>query len=210
MQAGISRRGSKDHTVQHNKHTTADLCIFNQSHQAWVVTEDFRIASALTVVFKNYTNYSICDIFPNLSFYQVSVWCKQGIFGRKVLLGEVRVALASLDLSVKQVAWYKLFIEHQLSDGDWHDQLVPVQVYVLIFQHMNMYQPFPYDTVDSFRSVNKENFLLIIMTIPIPSSSSSSSSSSSFHHHYHYHHNYNTMTITQCFVCVSSSPDVVT
>lgn len=49
-------------------------------------------------------------------FHQVSIWCKQGIFGRKVLLGEVRIALGSLNLSVKQVSWYKLFIEFQLSD----------------------------------------------------------------------------------------------
>jgi len=49
-------------------------------------------------------------------FLQVSMWCKQGIFGRKVLLGEIRVALGSLNLSVKQVSWYQLFIDSQLSE----------------------------------------------------------------------------------------------
>ena len=44
------------------------------------------------------------------------MWCKQGIFGRKVLLGEIRVALGSLNLSVKQVSWYQLFIDSQLSE----------------------------------------------------------------------------------------------
>ncbi|CAH3161982.1 unnamed protein product [Pocillopora meandrina] len=58
--------------------------------------------------------YSGCEVHN--SELLVSVWCKQGIFGRKVLLGEVHIALGSLNLSVKQVAWYKLFIESQLSD----------------------------------------------------------------------------------------------
>ena len=49
-------------------------------------------------------------------FPQVSIWCKQGIFGRKVLLGEVRIALGSLNLSVKQISWYNLFNDSQLSE----------------------------------------------------------------------------------------------
>ena len=57
--------------------------------------------------------------FSYFHLFKVSVWCKQGIFGRKVLLGEVHIALGSLNLSIKQVAWYKLFIDCHLSDGDW-------------------------------------------------------------------------------------------
>ena len=56
--------------------------------------------------------------FSFFHLFKVSVWCKQGIFGRKVLLGEVHIALGSLNLSIKQVAWYKLFIDCHLSDGD--------------------------------------------------------------------------------------------
>ena len=54
--------------------------------------------------------------FRIIVYPQVSIWCKQGIFGRKVLLGDVRIALGSLNLSVKQVSWYKLLNDSQLSE----------------------------------------------------------------------------------------------
>lgn len=54
--------------------------------------------------------------FQTIVYPQVSIWCKQGIFCRKVLLGDVRIALGSLNLSVKQVSWYKLLNDSQLSE----------------------------------------------------------------------------------------------
>ena len=72
----------------------------------------------LLATFSTYLCSSFCHLicFQTIVYPQVSVWCKQGIFGRKVLLGDVRIALGSLNLSVKQVSWYKLLNDSQLSE----------------------------------------------------------------------------------------------
>ncbi|XP_078361691.1 regulating synaptic membrane exocytosis protein 2-like isoform X1 [Oculina patagonica] len=90
--------------------------------KTYLIQDQIRLLKRKTSITRQSVNpvYNCKIKYPGRDLHNkelvVSIWCKQGIFGRKVLLGEVRIALGSLNLSVKQVSWYKLFIESQLSD----------------------------------------------------------------------------------------------
>lgn len=97
------------------------MWILSTKSVVWVVTLWFLpLLPSLLATFLPCFQFALLfcqfNCLQTIVFPQVSIWCKQGIFGRKVLLGEVRIALGALNLSVKQVSWYKLFIDSQLSE----------------------------------------------------------------------------------------------
>ncbi|KAJ7387552.1 hypothetical protein OS493_000883 [Desmophyllum pertusum] len=82
--------------------------------KTYLIKDQVRLLKRKTSITRQSVNpvYNCKIRYPGCDLHNkelmVSIWYKQGIFGRKALLGEVRIALGSLNLSVKQVAWYKV------------------------------------------------------------------------------------------------------